>query len=264
MKNILYITAIAFTSSFLSSCEGIWPNCLDGNGVVVTQERTVGSFDRLESNGDFQVYVYPGDETFIEVEADENLMGYIITRVYQDELIIETRHNGCMRSSGPVTITVITPDLNSAELNGSGKIWCDSLTTSALRTDIDGSGDIQFVYLDVSTLKAEVSGSGTMMINGFFDDIDALIDGSGEIVLTGESLNTLYDVSGSGKISGNNMLTSTCYVDISGSGSVSAWVTDLLDVDISGSGSVYYYGEPPVVNTHISGSGQVINKHSNQ
>ena len=263
MKNFLYIASIALMPFLVSSCEGIWPNCLDGNGVVITQERTMGSFDRVESDGDFQVYIYPGDEVFVEVEADENLMSHIVTRVYNDELIIETRHRDCIRSSGPVRITVTTPELNSVDLNGSGKIWCDSIVSGSFAADLDGSGTIQLVYLDASSFDAEVSGSGSMRIAGIFDQTRATIDGSGEIVLSGESVNTDYNVTGSGKISGNNMLTSNCYVDISGSGSVSAWVTDLLDVEISGSGNVYYYGEPPVVNTHISGSGQVIKKHEN-
>jgi hypothetical protein len=263
MKNLLYIASIVLIPSLFSSCEGIWPNCLDGNGVVITQERTVGSFDRLESNGDFQVYVYPGDETLVEVEADENLMGHIVTRVYKDELIIENRHRDCLRSSGPVRITVTTPTLNSVELNGSGSIWCDSLTTDAFKADVDGSGSIQGVYLQASTLDAEMTGSGSIRMKGIFDRTDATIEGSGEIVLTGESLNTEYNITGSGKISGNNMLTSNCYVNISGSGDISTWVTDLLDVEISGSGNVYYYGEPPVINTHISGSGKVIKKDHN-
>ncbi len=263
MKNLLYILSIALLPFILSSCEGIWPNCLDGNGVVITQEREVGSFDRIESDGDFQVNVYPGNETFVEVEADENLMGHIVTRVYKDELIIETRHRDCLRPSGHIRVTVITPELSSLELDGSGKIWCDSLVTGNFKADLDGSGTIQCVYLEAANLNAEISGSGTMRVNGYFDDIRARIDGSGEIVLSGETVGTDYRVTGSGIISGNNMLTSTCYVDISGSGSISTWVTDLLDVEISGSGNVYYYGEPPVVNTHITGSGQVIKKYHN-
>jgi len=250
-------------SSLISSCEGIWPNCIDGNGIIKTQQREVGSFDRVESNGDFNVYIFPGEETFVEVEADENLMGYIITRVYKDELIIETRRNNCLRTSGLVRITVYTPALNTLDLNGSGKIWCDSLISDSFNVDVDGSGTIHCQYVEASIMDAEVSGSGNMRIDGIFDDVNADIEGSGEIVLSGESVNADLDVSGSGKISGNNMLTNNCYVDISGSGDISIWVTDLLDVDISGSGNVYYYGEPPVVNTHISGSGQVIQKYLN-
>ena len=264
MKNLLYITGIVFIASFMSSCEGIWPNCVDGNGVIITQQRTVGSFYRMESNGDFQVYVYPGDENTVEVEADENLMGFIVTRVYKDELIIETRHRDCLRSSGPVRITVTTPDLNSIELNGSGRIWCDSLAPGNFNVDLDGSGDIQCVNVQASSLNVELSGSGTIRMDGIFDQTDAEVDGSGDIILSGESITAELDVAGSGNITGNNMLANSCYADISGSGSISIWVTDLLDVEISGSGSVYYYGEPSAVNTHISGSGQVIRKNHNK
>jgi hypothetical protein len=260
MKNLIYITGIVVIATLLVSCEGIWPNCVDGNGVITTQQRIVGSFERVQSDGDFEVFIYPGDESSLEIEADENLMGFIVTRVYHDELIVETRHGDCLRSSGPVRITVTTPNLTGLELNGSGRIWCDSLATSTFRADLDGSGTIQCEYLEASAVDLEISGSGTMRMDGIFEQTQATIEGSGEIIISGESVDTDLDIIGSGKITGNNMLTSSCHVNISGSGTISTWVTDLLDVEISGSGTVYYYGEPPVVNTHISGSGQVINK----
>ncbi|MBN1415558.1 MAG: DUF2807 domain-containing protein [Bacteroidales bacterium] len=263
MKNIVYLAGLLIMAFCLSSCEGIWPNCIDGNGEIITSQRDVGSFDRIETNGDFQVFIYVGDTGYVEVESDENLMGAIITRVYKDELIIETRRGDCLRPSDDIRITVITPGLRRVELNGSGSIWCDSLLSSTFSTfeaDIDGSGNIECIYLQTESLETDISGSGTIKATGTFDETNADIEGSGEIMLTGQSPNTDFDIVGSGKISARNLLTDTCYADITGSGSISAWVIDLLDVEISGSGVVYYYGESPVVNTHISGSGRVIKK----
>jgi len=255
MKNLLFI--FAASAILLYSCEGIWPDCLDGNGVVTTETRDVSSFTGVQSNGDFEVYIYPGEETGVLVEADENLMDLIITRVSGSDLIIETRRGNCIRSSEVIRITVRVPELSHIDLNGSGKIYCDSLSSGSFSTELDGSGAIYFDYVAVTDMDIELNGSGNISMYGAYSSVDAVIDGSGEINLSGVSPTTDYLINGSGNIRADNLATDTCYASITGSGNIYARVKDLLEVDITGSGIVYYYGDNPAVNTKISGTGQV-------
>jgi hypothetical protein len=256
MKDLICI-ALVVSAFLLSSCD---PDCLDGNGRVTTQTRTVSAFTGVVSNGDFEVNIYPGEEYGVTVNADENLMNLIITRVSGGELIIETRHGNCIRSSENVRITVTLPDLNHIDLNGSGTIWCDTLFAQELGIDLDGSGTIRCISLRVPTLDVDLSGSGKIEADGTFTTVRTRIDGSGEVILSGETQTADLYISGSGMISAGDLYTGTCHADISGSGTIYTWVKDLLEVEISGSGIVYYYGDAPVVHTHITGSGQVIKK----
>jgi hypothetical protein len=262
MKNLICIALVA-SAILLSSCEGIWPDCVEGNGVIFTENRDVSAFTGVESNGDFEVNIFPGEESGVTVEADENLMDLIITRVSGDELIIETRHGNCIRSSDEVRVTVTVPGLNRIDLNGSGTIWCDSLSTSYFNAELDGSGTIRCVSMMVSTLDVEISGSGKMETDGTFTVVNTVIDGSGEAILSGETPTADLHINGSGRITADNLLTDTCYANITSSGTIYIRVIDLLEVDISGSGIVYYYGDNPVINTNITGSGQVIKKNGN-
>ena len=257
MKNVICIALVA-CAILLSSCE---PNCADGNGVIVTQTRDVSGFTGVESNSDFEVNIYPGEESGVQVEAAENLMDLIITRVSGSELIIETRRGNCIRSSEHIRVTVTVPDLRHMDLNGSGTLWCDTLSTQNLEVDLDGSGTIQCISLLVPTLDINMDGSGKIESDGIFTTVNAEIDGSGEVILYGESQTANLRIDGSGTISAGELFTGTCYATITGSGNIYTWVKDLLAVDISGSGNVYYYGDTPVVNTHITGSGQVIKKN---
>lgn len=257
MKNLIWIALGAF-AILLSSCE---PNCADGNGVIITQTRDVSAFTGVESNGDFEVNIYPGEESGVQVEAAENLMNLIITRVSDGELIIETRRGNCIRSSENIRVTVTVPDLNHVDLNGSGTVWCDTLSTQNLEVDLDGSGTIRCISLLVPTLNMDLTGSGKIETDGTFTTVNTVIDGSGEIILYGESQTADLRINGSGTIAGGELFTGTCYANITGSGAIYTWVKDLLEVEISGSGNVYYYGDSPVVNAHISGSGQVIKKN---
>lgn len=260
MKHIISIVLIG-VAMFLTSCEGTWPNCVDGNGVIITETRDVSDFTNVESNGEFDVFIYPGNEREVIVEADENLMGLIITRVSGDNLIIETRRGNCIRSSENVRVTVNVPDLSHIDLNGSGNIWCDSLSTSSFETELDGSGTIQCVHMQVPEMDIDLDGSGNIEMDGTYTTVKAVIDGSGEITLSGISPDADFLINGSGNIRADELETNTCYARITGSGSIYTWVEELLDVNISGSGNVYYYGESPLVNTRITGSGQVIKKN---
>jgi Putative auto-transporter adhesin, head GIN domain len=257
MKDLFGIALVA-SAIMLSSCN---PDCYDGNGRVTTQTRNVSAFTGVVSNGDFDVNIYPGEEYGVIVEADENLMGLIITRVSGGELIIETRHGDCLRSSENIRITVSLPDLNHIDLNGSGNVWCDTLSTQDLEVDLDGSGTIRCNSLIVPNMDFDMSGSGKIEADGTFTKVRTVIDGSGEVMLSGASQIADFYISGSGIITAGELFTGTCHADITGSGTIYAWVKDLLEVNISGSGIVYYYGDSPVVNTHITGSGQVIKKN---
>ena len=64
-------------------------------------------------------------------------------------------------------------------------------------------------------------------------------------------------ISGSGNILALELESETCNVSIPGSGNCDVFVTEELDVFIGGVGSVRYRGDPPIVNTSISGSGTV-------
>jgi hypothetical protein len=261
MRKLIFFTGIVIVFILLGSCEDCcWFGCIEGNGVIVSEQRIVGSFNRIESNGDFEVYVYQGDENSVEIETDKNLMDYIVTNVSRNTLVIATKHSKCLQSSHPIIITVVTPYLAGLELNGSGNIWCDTVEADDFKIDMDGSGEIDCEYVEASNLKADVDGSGNIKVNGVFDETEVYVEGSGEIFLTGESNNANYQISGSGRIIAKDMSTVSCYVNISGSGSVSSYVIESLNVRISGSGTVYYYGNPDVT-THITGSGKVIRKN---
>ncbi len=261
MKRLLLITSAFIILIFVTSCEDCcWFGCIEGNGVIVSEQRIVNGFNRVETNGNFDVYVYQGDEYSVEIETDKNLMDYIVTNVSRNTLVIETKHSKCLQASQPIVITVVTPYLKGIELNGSGNIWCDIIETDNFKIDLDGSGDIDCEYIEASTLIAGVDGSGTIKANGVFNKTDIGVEGSGEIFLTGESNDADYHISGSGNIIARNMSTVSCYVNISGSGTASAYVAETLNVRISGSGTVYYYGNPNVT-TNITGSGKVIRKN---
>jgi hypothetical protein len=257
MKPIVLYTGLFLAMVIFQSCENIWDHCIDGNGNRISVTRTPGSFDQIQVNGDFKVQIDTGSQTFVTVEADENLMDLIITHVSGDKLIIESRSGHCLNPTHPIEITVSVPQLHRFTLNGSGYVYCYGLATDELVMHLAGSGQMDCYELEASSVEIVIEGSGLVNSNLYAENMVARIEGSGEARLSGATVNSDLKVIGSGRIKADQMNTDVCIAYISGSGIIDANVNNTLDVTIIGSGIVYYQGNP-VVKTFISGSGRVV------
>ncbi|MBN2612729.1 MAG: DUF2807 domain-containing protein [Bacteroidales bacterium] len=244
----------------LNSCEEWGFGCIDGNDRLTTEERVVSDFSGVEVNGSFDVYIDTSDVTSVLVEADENLIDYIKTRVRGDMLVIDTYRDRCLKSDNRIAIYITTPYIDEIVLNGSGRVDCSNFETGEAKIEVNGSGDINFDMAVTDELYLNISGSGE--INGFAETIsaDVEIDGSGEINIDGTCQLADIKILGSGNIKAGDFITEDCEVTIIGSGNATVFASDLLDAQITGSGTVYYYGNPENVVKNITGSGKVIKR----
>lgn len=230
------IFVIAVSSLFLNGCFNM--SRLDGSGHVVTEQRHVPPFSKVELTGIGTVNIRQGEDPSVRVSTDDNIISYVETRVSSGELVIEVDYFGSV-SPTELTVDIVTPYVSRLCISGSGDIRVNKeINVVSLELDINGSGSITAV-VDAERVNSDISGSGDIKLYGTTDHHRVEIDGSGDVhafPLTAQSTN----------------------VDISGSGNVEVTVDYSLDVDINGSGDVYYKGSP-TVSTHINGSGSVHN-----
>lgn len=235
IKGLIIILFVATITIFSNSCRKV--SCIVGNHNYVKETRSPSAFSRISSEGSFDINISLDTINEIEVEAEENLMPYIYSKVLGSTLVIKTRDDRCIREHKPILINIKTKNLNDIRLLGSGEIYCDSLIASNIDIDLAGSGEI---YAGVW---------------GNFAELD--ISGSGEVTLWGEINEGDFKISGSGDIRAYDLDQDSCFATISGSGSMYVFVNDYLDAKITGSGKIHYQGNP-VVQTHITGSGSVV------
>jgi hypothetical protein len=257
MKRKYLYLALLLTCISLTSCEDILDHCIDGNGNRDVDLRMLDSFKEIQINGDFEISIDTNQVTSARIEADENLMDFIVTHVTSNRLIIESRNGHCLRPSQPIEISVTCPFVNVIHLNGSGSVDCFGLKTDELEVSVSGSGQVTCNDVECNTADYELEGSGSIVSKLVTENINAQIEGSGEIRISGLSLNSDLKIIGSGRIKADKLNTNVCVAYISGSGTIESYVNNALDVTIIGSGIVYYKGNP-VVESFISGSGKVI------
>jgi hypothetical protein len=230
---------IIFSAFILNSCEMLFP-CLDGNGVLKTEERAVSAFTSVISTSDFDVEIRYGADPQVTVDADENLQQYIRTYVEDGELMLETDQGRCLQSQNRILVTVYCPYIETVVLSGSGDVDMSSFSADSLKIKLSGSGDFNSTGL-VITKSLEVN-----------------LTGSGDITIDGKAAESNYYLSGSGDIRGNLLKSTISKVVLSGSGNVYTYVYEYLKVVLSGSGNVYYYGDPADTDERITGSGKII------
>ncbi len=245
MKSIQIIqtTLAGIIILFLTSCEGIFYDCITGNGTVESETRAHADFKEIYSTGPFDVYIQKDSLYSFKIEAEGNLIGFIESYVSGDRLVIETEQHICLRNYRPMKIFISTPSLEEIKNTGSGNIEADYFAADDFNVKMTGSGTIYF-ETTASKVFIEHTGSGDIEGDIVADFLDTELTGSGDIELAGTAKQTDLKITGSGKIEAFDLAQQECEASIMGSGNIYTWVSDFLDAFISGSGDIFYKGTP--------------------
>lgn len=232
------IFAFLFLAILAASCNTVFRNKIKGNGNIKTENRTAGIFNSVEVHGNIDLYVKQDSSCSVKVEADENLMNYIMVRNEGDMLVIEPKDGYNLSGSKHIKVYASSPVFKRLGASGACDIIGENKITSAERISID------------------LSGASAMTLELRAPEVTAGLSGAGSIELRGETKDFSVDGSGSSDIKCIELMAENVSVDISGAGEAEVFASVKLDVGVSGAGSVKYKGNA-VVNKSISGAGSV-------
>jgi hypothetical protein len=241
MKNKLLFTITLLISALVVGACGINLNIdvEQGSGNVISEDRTVSSFDRLDLSGIGEVTLVQGDKEALTINAEDNVIKHITTEVRGGTLFIGFDRKTIIPSK-PVKFTLTMRTIHGIETTGVSNLLADVIKTDQLDVGISGTGNIEIQSLTADHLSINVSGAGSLSAEGKVS--------SQKITL-----------SGAGNFDGEDLESKAAEVTITGLGQVSLWVTDNLDVTISGTGGVDYFGSPQI-SQQISGLGKINHK----
>jgi hypothetical protein len=221
-----------------------------GNGNLVSTERTVSPFEKINISGSSEVRFHASQGYRVVITVDSNLFDYVDIYTRNRELIIRTKNGNY--SFTKFLVDVYCPVLAGISVSGSGSFTgIDKIINSSFETNISGSGKTEGT-IECDNFSAKISGSGETNYNVLCNNLTADISGSGEITITGTGKDSNIKISGSGDFNGIEFKTNNVTAQISGSGNLRIWVLEYLKANISGSGSIRYRGNPRI---DYSGSG---------
>lgn len=233
MRTLLFFLSVSIWSSCHFGLEFV-----KGSGNVISQTRPFSGFNSVDASGSINVEIEKASDYKVEVEADDNVMPYIITDREGDRLKVRLKNNVNIRSSSGIHVRVKMPVLTAVHIAGSGTVKSLGQVTGTekIKLSIAGSGDLE---MDVNSPVIEMS-----------------IAGSGKAVMKGETRDLDIHISGSGDYWGENLKSEHAEVSISGSGNAHVFASRELNVTVAGSGDIVYLGSPKISKS-IVGSGSV-------
>ncbi|CAM1358584.1 putative auto-transporter adhesin, head GIN domain [Tenacibaculum sediminilitoris] len=239
----LAVLLLTLSFSFQTQAQSWWSSKkVKGNGNVITQTRTIKSFDKVSVGGSFDVYLVDGTEGKLTIEGEENILKYIETEVKKGKLNINFKENTNIKTTKKLIITVPFEKIESVALGGSGNV-------------------IVKKYIKADEVSFALGGSGNIMASVNANTVKASIGGSGNIKLKGKTDNLKCSIAGSGNVKAYDLNTSSLKASIAGSGDVQTSVSGKIKASVVGSGSVYYKGKPSHIDSNSVGSGDVIDKN---
>lgn len=251
-----------------------------GSGKVVTETREVSDFDRVEVHGGGDLYLVQGESESLEIEAEDNIMPYLTSRVVNHTLILEyedsTRRS--FITTREVKYYLTMQDIHGLEISGGGDIDAREIVTTDLETDTSGGGNLkiatlkadevnmntsgggkmEFELLEIDTMDFQMSGGGDLFIDEMHGGtLDVQCSGGSDVrILEGKVRDQRIDMSGGGKYDAAGLQSETVNAELSGGSDLTVWVEQTLDIDASGGGNIIYYGDP-TINSSISGGGDI-------
>jgi Putative auto-transporter adhesin, head GIN domain len=219
-----------------ASCHNVFGDKIKGNGNIKTESRTAGIFSSVDVSGSLDVYVTQDSACSVKVEADENLMEYIIIRTEGDVLVVEPRDG--YNLSGRIKIYVSSPVFKRFEVSGASLIASNNILTSSevIAIQLSGASDAK-LEVKAPSVSIDVSGASTALVKGQTKDL--FIEGSGA------SNAKCFE-----------LLSENAEVDISGASNADVFASVKLNAEASGASDVRYKGNAAVT-SNTSGAGNV-------
>lgn len=241
MRNFNYFFIFLFFATISGNAQA-WQSSktIKGNGKMTTTNRTTADYENIALTGSMDVVLVTGKEGNLKIEAEENLMQYIITEVVGEELNILVKKGISLKPSSNRSITITVPyqDLQRLSLTGSGDISSsEEIMAENFEAKITGSGNIK-LGLQAKNARASVTGSGDIELKGSSTDLNCKVTGSGNIRAFGlECQNVDAMLVGSGKIQVN--------------------ASEELIANIPGAGDIVYIGNPKKESFKTLGAGSI-------
>ena len=224
----------------IACADAQWKKRVTGNGDVQKETREAPEFTGVRTSSAIDVYLSQGSKPRIVVEADENLLEYIVTEV-KDDILRVYPDDVNIRKAERLRVYVTMKDVKYISTSSAGDVIGETpVKTESLKITTSSSGDVKLeVYAKELVLKT--SSAGDIRLKGTADYLEA-------------------STSSAGDITANELEVKEAVLSASSAGDIKITVTERLKARASSAGDIYYYGNPEYVDAKSSSGGDVVRR----
>jgi hypothetical protein len=225
-----FFTCLLLSSLFLTSCN-LGQDKIRGNGKIKNESRPVGSFNRISVQGNIEVYVRQDSVASVRVEADENLMQYILVKTEGEKLVIKPEDHTNISGTNDIKVYVSGPAFTGFDVSGASSIRSETLISGeAIEIDVTGASEAE-LEIKSPRVSADVTGASSVFLKGQTKDLDIESTGASQAKCFG-------------------LLSENADVDVTGASSAEVFASVSLKADASGASHIKYKGAA----THTGGA----------
>jgi len=207
-----------------------------GNGKIVTDERQLSDFNKIDLSGAFYIVLNKGEVNQVKIETDENILKYVKSEVEKNTLKLFL--DKTVTKPTKLNVTITYKELVSLESSGASKITGNSeISCEQFSLKTTGASDIKLTF-SVKELNTNSSGAGCLNLSGFADKQN-------------------IDLSGAATYNAFELLSNFAKTDLSGACTAKINVKNEINGELSGACSIQYKGNIPVKNVSITGVGSI-------
>jgi hypothetical protein len=210
---------------------------IEGSGRAATADRPAIGFHALSVSVPSRVDLAQGDAEGLTIEADDNVLARIESRVEDGVLRIRFPEGLAVRPRTPIRIAVRLRSIDVVTLAGAVRLEAAALEVDRLRMGLSGASSARLANVAAHGIRLDASGHCHAMAAGTTQDFELRLSGAGEI-------------------NAARLEARHARVRIAGSAQVAVWARETLEARITGSGAVRYFGDP-VVEKRVVGAGAI-------
>jgi len=252
---------------------------IKGSGKIATEERKIkGTFEKISSQTRIDVEIEQADNYEIIVEADDNIIPYMLTeisggklKIYFDEVTITGFKQAKvyvklpkiseLKSSSSATIRTqksIKSENLKLDASSSGDILLTEVIANSVNIDTSSSSTVEIEKVDTKSLDIKSSSASDVKIKHIeTPKINLSASSSSDITLQGKTNDLDIKASSTGKINAKNLSADNVNVSASSSSSVSVYPNVSLSAKASSTADIYYYNKPQNIDKETSSMGTI-------
>ncbi|WP_299584385.1 head GIN domain-containing protein [uncultured Sunxiuqinia sp.] len=237
-KQLLHLSAFLLALFLMSSCFFLGPS-IKGNGIVTTEYREIGEFDKIKVSTGLKVMLVQSEKNLVKVVADENLHEVIRTELKRGELTVFA--DARIKKSRELLVTVEFTNLEELRSTAGAQVGSDGMLRIKRLVTKASAGSQQKLQLHTQTLEAKASAGS-------------------QIRLSGESREASLTASSGAQLNAEKLDVRQCKADVSSGAHIYVEVSEDFEGEASSGGQIYYSGSPSTVDTSTSSGGNISKK----
>ncbi len=209
-----------------------------GNGDVVTKQRPLAPFHKLNVRVGMHVIITKGNEAIATLEGDSNILDHVQTDIKDGELTVMLKPNQSYNQQKGVTVTLHVRDLDQIMISTGCVVESDlAIRAKNLMATVE-MGSKLTAPIDAKTLNLTVRQGSQAKLDGSVSEADIRL-------------------SGAGKLDADKLTIHRATVRLDGASNATLYVTKTLSATADGISTISYRGNPTVTSQQITGLSKI-------